>query len=103
MQEFILETRDGGPIVVLLCMLLLLSALLCLFRDRDIRIIGYLTIAIFGATLIGTLITLAVLDIEIPTHLGLIGRHRWGGTILLLWAWGSYKLADWLYHRYFSS
>ena len=94
MQEFILETRDGGPIVVLLCMLLLLGALLCLFRDRDI--------AIFGATLIGTLITLAVLDIEIPTHLGLIGRHRWGGTILLLWAWGSYKLADWLYHRYFS-
>ena len=102
MQEFIQETRDGGAIVVLLCMLLLLSALLCLFRDRDIRIIGYLTIAIFGATLIGTLITLAVLDIEIPARLSLIGRRRWGGTILLLWAWFSYKLADWLYHRYFS-
>lgn len=102
MQEFIQETRDGGAIVVLLCMLLLLSALLCLFRDRDIRIIGYLTIAIFGATLIGTLITLAVLDIEIPTRLSLIGRRSWGGTILLLWALGSYKLADWLYHRYFS-
>lgn len=102
MQEFIQETRDGGAIVVLLCMLLLLSALLCLFRDRDIRIIGYLTIAIFGATLIGTLITLVVLDIEIPTRLSLIGRRSWGGTILLLWALGSYKLADWLYHRYFS-
>ncbi len=102
MQEFIQETRDGGAIVVLLCMLLLLGALLCLFRDRDIRIIGYLTIAIFGATLIGTLITLAVLDIEIPTRLSLIGRRSWGGTILLLWALGSYKLADWLYHRYFS-
>ena len=102
MQEFIQETRDGGAIVVLLCMLLLLSALLCLFRNRDIRIIGYLTIAIFGATLIGTLITLAVLDIEIPTRLSLIDRRSWGGTILLLWALGSYKLADWLYHRYFS-
>ena len=102
MLEFISETRDGGTIVVLLCMLLMLSALLCLFRDRDIRIIGYLTIAIFGATLIGTLITLAVLDIEIPTRLSLIGRRRWGGVILVLWALGSYKLADWLYYRYFS-
>lgn len=102
MQEFILETRDGGLIVVLLCMLLLLSALLCLFRDRDIRIIGYLTIAIFGATLIGTLITLAVLDIEIPVRLSRTGRRSWGSVILALWALGSYKLADWLYHRYFS-
>lgn len=102
MQEFIQETRDGGAIVILLCMLLLLGALLCLFRDRDIRIIGYLTIALFGTTLTGTLITLAALDIEIPTRLGLIGRRSWGGTILLLWALGSYKLADWLYHRYFS-
>lgn len=102
MQEFIQETRDGGAIVILLCMLLLLGALLCLFRDRDIRIIGYLTIALFGTTLTGTLITLAALDIEIPTRLSLIGRRSWGGTILLLWALGSYKLADWLYHRYFS-
>lgn len=102
MQEFIQETRDGGVIVILLCMLLLLGALLCLFRDRDIRIIGYLTIALFGTTLTGTLITLAALDIEIPTRLSLIGRRSWGGTILLLWALGSYKLADWLYHRYFS-
>ena len=102
MQEFILETRDGGAIVVLLCMLLLLSALLCLFRDRDIRIIGYLTITIFGTTLIGTLLTLAALDIEIPARLSLIGRRSWGGVILVLWALGSYKLADWLYYRYFS-
>ena len=102
MQEFIQETRDGGVIVILLCMLLLLGALLCLFRDRDIRIIGYLTIALFGTTLTGTLITLAALDIEIPTHLSLIGRRRWGGVILVLWALGSYKLADWLYYRYFS-
>lgn len=102
MQEFIQETRDGGAIVILLCMLLLLGALLCLFRDRDIRIIGYLTIALFGTTLTGTLITLAALDIEIPTRLSIISRRSWGGTILLLWALGSYKLADWLYHRYFS-
>ena len=102
MLEFISETRDGGTIVVLLCMLLLLSALLCLFRDRDIRIIGYLTITIFGTTLIGTLLTLAALDIEIPARLSLIGRRSWGGVILVLWALGSYKLADWLYYRYFS-
>ena len=102
MLEFISETRDGGTIVVLLCMLLLLSALLCLFRDRDIRIIGYLTITIFGTTLIGTLLTLAALDIEIPVRLILIGRRSWRGVILVLWALGSYKLADWLYYRYFS-
>lgn len=102
MQEFILETRDGGAIVVLICILLLLSALLSLFRDRDIRIIGYLTIAIFGVTLIGTLLTLAALDIEIPVRLSLFSRRSWGGVILALWALGSYKLADWLYYRYLS-
>lgn len=99
MQEFILEAGCGGTIVVLVCTLLLLSTLFSLFRARDIRIIGYLTIAIFGATLIGTLLTLAALDIEIPTHLG---RSRRGGCVLLLWAWCSYKLGGWLYHRYFS-
>lgn len=83
MQDFILETRDGGTIVVLVCMLLLLSVLLSLFRDRDIRIIGYLTIAIFGTTLIGTLLTLAALDIEIPVRLSLFGRRSWGGVILV--------------------
>lgn len=102
MQDFILETRDGGTIVVLVCMLLLLSVLLSLFRDRDIRIIGYLTIAIFGTTLIGTLLTLAALDIGIPVRLSLIGRRSWGGVILVLWALGSYKLGGWLYHRHFS-
>lgn len=102
MREFLQETGTGGCIVVLCCMLLLLCALLSLFRDHDIRIIGYLTLGIFGSTLIGTLVTMEVLNIHTPVRLGLTGHSRRGGGILLLWAFCSYKLARHLYYRYLS-
>lgn len=100
MQEFITETRFGGIITVLLCSLLILSALLCLFRDREVRGVGVLTIAIFGIGLIALCVFLEISGLEIPDWLVGKGRRSRGSFLLLLWAWCSYKLADRAYYRY---
>ena len=101
MQELITETRFGGIITVLLCILPLLAALLFLFNDREVRYTGVLTVAICGAGLIALCLFLELSGLEMPDWLIGSGRRKVRGTLLLaLWAWCSHKMANWLYYRY---
>lgn len=101
MQEFITRTRFGGIITVLLCLLPILGALLCLFKDRKVRYAGVLTVTTFGIGLISLCVFLELSGLEMPDWLVGNGiRNRRGSILLLLWAWCSYKIADWLYCRY---
>ena len=101
MQELITDTRFGGIITILICMSLLLAALLCLFNDREVRYIGVLTVTIFAAGLIVLCVFLELSGLEMPDWLIGSGRRKLRGSLLLLlWAWCSYKIADWLYYRH---
>lgn len=102
MQDFILQSRYGGEIVVTICILLLLASLLCLFKDEHIRRVGLLTVLLFGVSFLGFLTVLEILDIELPRWMHGHRRGGYGSILLLLWMYASYKLADWLHYRFLS-
>ncbi len=102
MQELITDTRFGGIITVILCTLPILGGLFCLFKDREVRYAGVLSAVIFGIGLISLCVFLELSGLEMPDWLDGKGRRSCGGLLLLLWAWCSYKIADWIYCRYFS-
>ena len=100
MQELLLESRYGGLMLTVCCVLILLAAIISLFNGKAFRHVGWLSILIFGISFLGIFTVLEIQQLEPPDWIA--GGRRRGGLIFLLWALASYKLADWLYSRYFS-
>jgi hypothetical protein len=100
MLEFLQESRYGGLMLTVGCVLILLAAILSLFNDKGFRHVGWLCILIFGISFLSVFSILETQGLELPDWIA--GGRRRGGLIFLLWALGSYKLADWLYTRYLS-
>lgn len=100
MPDFFENSRYGTVYLVLACALPLLCAIISMFRDREVRYVGILTIIIFAITFIPALGLLDWLEIELPSWM--TGRRNLAGKlILLLWGWCSYKVADKCYYRFF--
>ena len=100
MQELLLESRYGGLMLTVCCVLILLAAIISLFNDKAFRHVGWLSILIFGISFLSIFTVLEIQQLEPPDWIA--GGRRRGGLIFLLWALGSYKLAVWLYTRYLS-
>ena len=98
MQELLLESRYGGLMLTVCCVLILLAAIISLFNDKAFRHVGWLSILIFGISFLSVFTVLEIKELELPDWIA--GGRRRGGLIFSLWALGSYKLADWLYDRY---
>lgn len=97
MLELLQESRYGGLMLTVGCMLILLAVILSLFNDKGFRHVGWLCILIFGISFLSIFTVLEVQEIQLPDW---IARGRKGGALFLfLWGFGSYKLADWLHNR----
>lgn len=100
MLEFLQESRYGGLMLTVGCVLILLAAILSLFNDKGFRHVGWLCILIFGISFLSVFSILETQGLELPDWIA--GGRKRGGLFLFLWVFGSYKLADWLYYRHFS-